>query len=122
MSHLVTINVEVRDFDAIRAACRRLELKEPTYGRAEIFNTTVEGVLIRLPEWIYPVCANLQTGELFYDNYNEQWGDTVHLRRFVQMYGVEKASIEARRKGYSVVEQPLADGSVKLTVNLGGTA
>ena len=122
MSHVVTIKVEVRDFDAIKSAARRLNLKEPVHGIAEIFNTKVEGVLIELPEWIYPVCANLQTGELLYDNYNEQWGDEKHLHRFVQMYGVEKATLEARRKSYSVVEQPLGDGSVKLIVNVGGAA
>jgi len=119
MSHIVTIRVEVRDFDAIKSACRRLELKEPAYGRATVFQTEVEGVLVNLPEWIYPVVCILETGELKYDNYNEQWGDTKYLDQFVQAYSIEKATLEARRKGYSVVEQPLADGSVKLTLNVG---
>ena len=119
MSHVVTIKVEVRDFDAIQSAARRLNLKEPVHGVAEIFNTKVEGVLVELPEWIYPVCCVLDTGELKYDTYNEQWGDEKHLHRFVQMYGVEKATLEARRKGYSVIEQSLSDGSVKLSINVG---
>ena len=122
MSHIVCISVEVRDLEAIKSAARRLNLKEPVHGKAEIFNTNVEGVLVNLPDWIYPVVCQLETGEVKCDNYGGQWGNAVHLRRFVQMYGVEKASIEARRKGYSVVEQPLADGSIKLTVNLGGAA
>ena len=119
MSHIVTVNVEVKDFDAIKSACRRLELKEPAYGRTEIFQTEVEGVLVELPEWIYPVVCVLDTGEVKYDNYNEQWGDKKYLDQFVQAYSIEKATLEARRKGYSVVEQPLADGSVKLTLNVG---
>jgi len=122
MSHIVTIRVEVKDFDAIQAACRRLNLKQPSYGRAEIFNTTVEGVLVQLPEWIYPVCCVLESGEIRYDNYAEQWGDKKYLDCFVQAYSIEKATLEARRKGYSVVEQSLADGSIKLIVNLGGAA
>jgi len=59
---------------------------------------------------------------LKYDNFKEQWGDQKHLDQFVQTYCIEKATLEARRKGYSVVEHPLANGSVKLTVNMGGTA
>ena len=38
------------------------------------------------------------------------------------MYAVEKARIEARRQGHSVTEQPLADGSIKLTIQVGGGA
>ena len=123
MSHIVTIQVEVRDLDAIKSACRRLGLKEPIHGRAEIFQTQVEGVIVELGnDWIYPVVCNLETGELKYDHYEERWGDQKYLDQFVQTYCVEKATIEARRKGYSVVEQMLGDGSVKLTVNMGGAA
>ena len=32
----------------------------------------------------------------------------------------EKTKLEARRKGYAVTESPLADGSVKLTVQVTG--
>ena len=120
MSHIVTIEVEVRDLDAIKSACRRLDLKEPICGKATVFGTELEGILVELPDWIYPVVCLLETGELKYDNYNGTWGEEKHLHRFVQMYGVEKATLEARRKGYSVTEQPLSDGSIKLTVNLGG--
>jgi len=122
MSHIVTIQVEVRDLDAIRSACRRLELKEPVFGKTSVFGTEIEGVLVELPDWVYPVVCNPDTGELKYDNYGGKWGDEKLLHRFIQMYGVEKATLEARRKGYGVIEQPLADGSVKLTINDGGIA
>ena len=120
MSHIVTIKVEVRDFDAIKSAASRLNLKEPVQGKAEIFSTEVEGVLVELPDWIYPVVCILDTGEVKYDNFGGQWGDKKYLDQFVQTYCIEKATLEARRKGYSVTEQPLADGSVKLTI--GGVA
>ena len=35
---------------------------------------------------------------------------------------MEKARIEARKRGHSVVEQPLADGSIKLTITVGGAS
>jgi hypothetical protein len=35
---------------------------------------------------------------------------------------VEKAKIEARKHGHSVVEHSLPDGSIKLTVQVGGAS
>ena len=122
VSHIVTIQVEVRDFDAIRSACRRLSLKEPVQGKATLFETEVEGILVELPDWVFPVVCVLETGEVKYDHFGGTWGYEKHLDRFVQTYCIEKATIEARKKGYSVVEQNMVDGSVKLTINIGGAA
>jgi hypothetical protein len=47
-------------------------------------------------------------------------GRQEHLDRFLQRYALEKAYIEARKRGHSVVEQALADGSIKLTITVGG--
>ena len=38
----------------------------------------------------------------------------------MQAYAVEKARIEAHRKGHTLTEQPLADGSIKLTIEVAG--
>jgi hypothetical protein len=46
--------------------------------------------------------------------------DQRHLDAFLQSYAVEKARIEARKKGHTVTEQQLANGSLKLTINVGG--
>ena len=48
------------------------------------------------------------------------WGKQERLDQFLQIYAVEKAKIEARRNGYSVSEQPLEDGSIKVTINTSG--
>lgn len=48
------------------------------------------------------------------------WGDQKELDRFLQMYAVEKARIEARRAGNTVTETQLADGSIKLTIQVAG--
>ena len=48
------------------------------------------------------------------------WGNRQELDRFLQTYAVELATLEARRHGYAVQEQPLPDGSIKLTVTVGG--
>ena len=122
MSHIVTVEVEIRDLDAVKSACRRLGLKEPVHGKTTLYETEVEGVLVELTEWLYPIVCDLSTGKVRYDNYGGTWGDRKYLDRFVQTYTIEKASLEARKKGYWVSEQSLSDGSVKLTVNMGGAA
>lgn len=120
MSHIVTIAVELRDLAAIQAACQRLKIEEPVFGQAELPEKEVEGLLVKLPDWVFPIVCDLSTGTIHYDNYQGHWGDQKHLDKFVQTYSVEKTKLEARRKGYSVFEQPLHDGSIKLTINLGG--
>ena len=119
MSHVACINTEVRDPLAVAAACRRLQLPEPTFGTARLFNAEVTGLLVRLPNWRYPVACDTAKGELHYDNYSGSWGPQEHLDRFLQAYAVEKIRIQARKLGHTFAEQRLSDGSIKVTVPLG---
>lgn len=120
MSHIVTIQTEVRDPTAIAAACERLGLQPPVQGTAELFNSRVTGWLVQLPAWRYPLVCQTESGELHYDNFQGRWGAQAHLDAFLQRYAVEKTYFESRRKGHSIVEQSLPDGSIKLTIQLGG--
>ena len=122
MSHIVEIKTEIRDPVAIRAACQRLTLPEPVFGEVKLFSTSATGWAVRLPEWKYPVVCDVNTATIAYDNYEGRWGDLKHLHRFLQGYAVEKAKLEARKKGHSVFEQPLSDGSIRLTIQVGGAA
>ncbi len=122
MSHTVTIKTEIRDANAVRAACDRLRLPAPVQGKTELYDREVEGLAVQLPDWNYPVVANVASGELAYDNMNGYWGDAKELDRLLQAYAAEKVKIEARRKGHFVTESQLADGSIKLTVQVGAAA
>lgn len=122
VSHIVTIATEVRDPEAVAAACRRLGLPGPVVGTAELFEGRAAGLLVRLPGWLYPVVCDTATGQVRFDNYHQAWGRQEELDRLLQAYAVEKARLEARKRGHSVVEQPLADGSIKLTISVGGGA
>jgi hypothetical protein len=116
MSHIVTIETRVHDPAAVAAACRRLELPAPVQGTARLFSGEATGLLVTLPGWLYPLVVDTATGQARYDNFEGSWGDPGQLDRFMQMYSVEKARIEARKKGYSVNEQSLPDGSIKLQI------
>jgi len=122
MSHVVQIQTQVKDAAAVRAGCNRLQLDAPVEGETRLFTQTVSGLAVRLREWRYPVVFNLATGESKFDNYGGHWGKQERLDEFLQAYSIEKTKIEARRKGYSVIEQPLVDGSVKLTLSVGGAS
>ena len=122
MSHIVTIKTEIRDPVALAAACRRLGLAEPVQGKAKLFTTEAEGLIVNLPDWRYPVVVDTESRRVHYDNYGGQWGKQAELDRLLQAYAVEKAKLEARRAGHTVTEQPLTDGSIKLTIQVGGAA
>jgi hypothetical protein len=122
LSHIVAIKTEIRDEQAVRAACTRLQLAAPEQKTVRLFNATATGLCVQLPGWSYPVVANLQTGQVQYDNYGGHWGRQEELNKFLQGYAVEKAKIEARKKGHMVTETSLQDGSIKVTVRVGGAA
>jgi hypothetical protein len=119
MSHIVSIKTQVRDPVALAAACVRLGLQQPTQGKAKLYSSEAEGLIVQLPGWQYPAVFSATTGEAKYDNYNGSWGEQKELDKLLQAYAVEKAKAEARRQGHSVAEQALADGSIKLVIQVG---
>jgi hypothetical protein len=122
MSHIVNIKTKLTDPGGVSAACRRLKLPEPVSGTTRLFSGQATGLIVRLPGWNYPVVIDTGTGEVQFDNYNGRWGAQAELDKLLQAYTTEKASIEARRAGHSVAEQVLTDGSIKLTISVGGAA
>jgi hypothetical protein len=122
LSHIVTIQTEVRDVSAIQAACRRLGLAESVFGKNTLFSSEVTGWAVQLPAWQFPLVCDTPLGKLHYDNFQGHWGEQKELDRFLQAYAVEKAKLEARQKGHSVTECSLPNGSIKLTIQLQGAA
>ncbi len=116
MSHIVTLQTKVHDPAAVAAACQRLNLAPPRQGTAELYSGEAEGLIVQLPGWQYPIIIDTLSGVVRYDNFNNYWGDPQHLDHFLQMYAVEKTKLEARKKGYTVSEQTLHDGIIKVQI------
>jgi hypothetical protein len=116
MSHIVTIETKVHDSAALAAACCRLGLAEPIYGDVRLFSADATGLSVTLPGWQYPIVVDTAGGSIKYDNYEGRWGDPAELGRLLQMYAVEKAKLEARKKGYCVTEQTREDGSIVVQI------
>jgi hypothetical protein len=122
VSHIVTLNVQIKDAAAVGAACQRLGLPAPVQGTAKLFSGDVTGLAVQLPEWLYPVVCDTASGHVKFDNFSGRWGDQRHLDSFLQAYAVEKCRIEARKAGHSLTEQTLPNGAIKLTIQVQGGA
>lgn len=116
MSHTVTVKTQIREPVALAAACRRLGLAEPVRETVQLFSGEATGLAVRLPRWQYPVVIDVEKAEIHFDHFNGAWGEPAALDRLVQAYAVERARLEARRKGYAVQETLLQDGSIRLQI------
>ena len=122
VSHTVEIHTEVRDAAAVTAACRRLGLPAPVHETAELFSGQATGLVVQLPDWEYPVVCDLSSGKVRYDNFAGRWGNQSELDHLLQIYAAEKVKIESRKRGNVCSEQQMPNGSIKLTIQVGGTA
>ena len=119
MSHIVVVTCKVHDPVSVAAACQRLNLAAPVHGTAQLFSGEATGLLIRFPGWEYPAVIDTLSGTVKFDIFEGAWGNRVHLDKFLQMYAVERAKLEARKRGHTFSEQALQDGSIRLQINEG---
>ena len=122
MSHIVQIQTQVRSAEAVRAACHRMRLPPPVEGVTQLFSGSAAGLAVQLPGWRYPAVCQLDSGHVQFDIYSGAWGERCQLDRFLQTYAAEVVKIQARKQGHTVTEQPLSDGSIKLTIQTSGGA
>ena len=99
MSHIVVIETRVHDAAAPTAACRRLGLAEPVHGIVRLFSADATGLSVKLPGWHTPLWLTLRTGRS--STIITRVGGAIQKNsgQLLQMYAVEKAKIEARKKG-----------------------
>ena len=97
-------------------------LPPPIFGEAKLFSGTRIGWQVSLPGWRYPIVCDIDQGQIEFDNFQDRWGERQHLDRLLQAYAAERVKLEARRQGQTVTETSLPDGSLKLTIQMGGAA
>ena len=103
MSHTMNITLELKDKDALLAACERIGCGMMPHGVHRLYSSRETGIGVMLADWRFPVVIK-DDGTVDYDNYNGSWGDIARLNELKAYYGLEKAKIEARRAGHSVYE------------------
>lgn len=146
MSHVVSIKTELRDLEAVKAACKELGLTfhegQKTirwYGRwmndydgeDAAFKLGIKPEqygncdhAIELPGCRYDIglLRNPATGgyKLYFDYFGEGQKIQAALgdngQKLLQYYAANKATAEARKKGYTVQRQTARNGTLKLTI------
>jgi Protein of unknown function (DUF1257) len=122
MSHFTTIKTQIKDIQALRAACQELgfTLLQKASARGYLGNTIPGDWVIQL-KGPYDIALNRQPDQT-YGLTTDWWEGHVEKEvgqnygKLLQLYGVHKASLEARKKGYSVHRQQKQDGSIKLVL------
>ena len=124
MSHFTTITTEIRDIEALRAACGELGLTVLNNAEARGYGgVTQHGEHVIQLKGPYDIALHRQSNGAY--RLSCDWWDG-HVEREVgprcgrllQLYAVHKTIREARRKGLTEQRVPLTNGAIKLT--LGG--
>lgn len=126
MSHFTTILTQIRDVDALEAACAELgvELLRDTEARG-FANSSRHGELVVRLKGPYDIAANRANpndGTEPYELTTDWWNGHVEREvgpnygRLLQLYGVHKTMREAAKKRLRVTRRQETDGSIRLTL------
>ena len=120
MSHFTEIKTQIKDIEALRLACKELGLAllQNAEARGYFENRTKGDYVIQL-KGPYDIAINQQadgtfglTADLWNGHVENEVGQG--YGKLLQLYGVHKATMEARKKGLSVLRRQKQDGSIKL--------
>ena len=123
MSHFTTIQTQIRDVEALEAACAELgvELLRNTEARG-FANSTRQGELVVRLKGPYDIAANRVDGSDSYELATDWWNGHVEAEvgpnygRLLQLYGVHKTIREANKKRLRVTRHQETDGSIRLSL------
>ena len=129
MSHFTTIQTQIRDVEALEAACTELgvELLRDTDARG-FANSTRHGQLVVRLKGPYDIAANRAEGTegspdaTAYELATDWWNGHVEAEvgpnygRLLQLYGVHKTIREANKKRLRVTRHQETDGSIRISL------
>ena len=122
MSHFTTVKTQIKDIAALRSACAELGLtvKQNAQARGYYENKTKGDYVIKL-KGPYDIALNQQpdgsfgiTADLWEGHVEKEVGK--NYGKLMQLYGVHRVALEARKKGLSVLRRPQQNGSIKLVL------
>ena len=122
MSHFTSIKTQIKDIAALRSACKELGLPVLQNAEARGYATNkLKGEFVIQLKGPYDIAVNKQpdgsfgfTADLWQGCVEKEVGKD--YGKLLQLYGVHKATIEARKKGLSVMRRPQTNGSIKLVL------
>jgi len=122
MSHFATIQTQIKDIEALKLTCKEMgvTLIQNAEARGYSKNHQHGDYVIKL-KGPYDIAVNKQQDGT-YGLITDWWDGHVEKEvgkdfgRLLQLYGVYKATAEARRRGHIVQRRSLTDGSIKLCI------
>lgn len=122
MSHFTTIKTQIKDIEALKSACKEmgLTLLQNTTARGYGGSSRKGDFVIKL-DGPFDIAVNKQP-DTTYGLTTDWWAGHVekevgqNYSKLLQLYGVHKTTIEARKKGLSVLRRQKQDGSIKLVL------
>jgi hypothetical protein len=131
MSHFTSIKTQIKDIEALRSACTELGLTLVQNSKARGYNENqLAGEYVIKLRGPYDIAVNREKDGANNGTYAltcDWWDGHVQKEvgekygKLLQLYGVHKTLLEARRKGCLVQRKNQQDGSIKLVI-AGGVA
>ena len=123
MSHFTSIQTQIKDLEALRAACGELDLALLADAMARGFAGAAQhGDYVIQLKGPFDIAANRQPDGTF-GLATDWWDGHVEKEvgpnygRLLQLYAVHKATREARKRGLTVQRTQHSDGSIKLSLS-----
>ncbi len=122
MSHFTTIKTQIKDIEALKAACAEMGLSvlQNTEARG-YYENKIKGEFVIQLKGPYDIAINKQpdgsyglTADLWNGHVEQEVGK--NYGKLLQLYAVHKAMKEARKKGHLVSRSQKQDGSIKLVI------
>src|ERR1035441_5550615 len=122
MSHFTEIKTQIKDIVALRLACQEmgLTLLQNTEARG-YYENKIRGDYVVQLKGPYDIALNKQpdgtfglTADIWNGHVEKEVGQG--YGKLLKLYGVHKATIEARKRGLSVLRRQQQNGSIKLVL------
>lgn len=131
MSHIATIEIEIKDVPVLKQACKRLgtvELRQDqrtfrTFGGQQ--NPCDMAIVIKDSKRAYEIGLCKRADGRGYEIKTDFWGQSVSKAigqdgcQLKQLYAVEAAKNAGRKQGLRFTEHVLANGSIQLKLKAG---
>lgn len=100
MSHTVTIDIEMRNQEALAKAALAMGATILGVGTHRLFDgATHTGFAFKLPKWQYPIVIE-ESGKAHYDDYHGMWGNTRDLEVLKDNYAIYAVQTECDNLGW----------------------
>ena len=120
MSHIATVDVQIKDLKCLKKVCEKMNVPVKIAPDGQTLTESMYGsqrasghASFKPKTFTYPVVVNKDEGTARYDQYPS--GRIEELHKVQQEYAAELSATELSNRGYTVQRKQKQDGSIELT-------